>query len=112
MEKEYKKTYRSEPSVHKINVFHITTSYRFFHMSCEECKLQNKCHDIQHKREICMVAKQTEKFLLPFTDANVSSFASDEFYIFINRKNKKQQLQLKNILGFLTVKYMTKYNEH
>ena len=110
MEQEYKKTYRTEPTVHGINVFHIITSYRFFHMSCQDCKLHNKCQNIQHKREICTVAKQTEKLLSPFIDGNVSSFMSDDFYIFIDRKSKKQQTQINNIVGFLTVKYMAKHN--
>lgn len=110
MEQEYKKSYRKEPTVHKINVFHIISSYRFFHMSCEDCKLHDKCLDTKHKMEICAVAKQTEKLLLPFMGGNVSSFIGDEFYIFIDRKNKKQQTQINNIIGFLTVKYMAKYN--
>lgn len=105
MEKEYTKTYRTEPTFHKVNVFHIETSYRFLHISCEECKLQHKCFDTQHKREICNVARNTEKLLLPFTLGHVYSFVSDEFYVLIKQQ---QQEELKQILKFLRMKYMKK----
>ena len=110
MENKKLKSYYMEPSVHRINVFHIKTSYRYFFMTCTDCKFYEKCHDIKHKREICTVAHYTEKYLTPFIDANVSSFIGDEFYIYVNTKNKKHMQQLKNIFGYLTVKFMAKHN--
>lgn len=105
MEKEHIKSYRTEPTVHKVNIFHLMTSYRFLHISCEDCKLQHKCHNIQHKREICTVARNTEKLLINFTWGKISGFISDDFYILV--KNNEQN-ELKEIFKFLRMKYIKK----
>ncbi len=102
---QYKKSYRKEPTFHKVHVFHLDTSYRFFHISCEECKLQHRCSATQHKREICSVAKNTEKLLLPLTCGHVYSFVSDEFYILPKTRYPQE---LKEIFKFLRMKYMKK----
>ena len=105
MENKQYKSYRTEPRIHKVNVFHIETSYRFLHISCEECKLQHKCHDIQHKREICAAARNTEKLLSSLTLGHVYSFVSDEFYI---RPKTHFPQELKDIFKFLRMKYVKK----
>ena len=105
MENKQHKSYRKEPTIHKVNVFHMGTLYRFLRISCETCKLEHKCHEIKHKREICTVSKNAEKLLIPFTRGRISSFMSDEFYIIAKRKEEKQ---LKDIFKFLRMKYVKK----
>lgn len=105
MENETQKSYRSEPTIHKVNVFHLYSSYRFLRITCEECKFQHRCHHIRHKREICTVAKNAENLLLRFTHAQVSSFASHEFYVI---PQSKSQNELKEIFKFLKMKYVKK----
>lgn len=106
MEKEHIRSYRTEPTIHNVNVFHMQTSYRFFHLSCENCKLHLRCHDIKHKREICSAAKKAENILIHFTRAKISSFASDDFYVLFNKKNEQE---LNKILKFLQMKFMKKH---
>ena len=106
MENEKHKSYRLEPTIHKVNVFHLYSSYRFFCITCEECKFQHKCHDTKHKREICTVAKNTENLLMRFTHAQVSSFVAHEFYVL---PQSKSQNELKEIFKFLKIKYMKKH---
>ena len=105
MEAEHTKSYRTKPTIHKVNIFHLGTSYRFLHVSCEDCKPQHKCHNIKHKREICTVAHNTEKLLINFTRGRVASFISDDFYILA--KNSEQE-ELKEIFKFLRMKYIKK----
>lgn len=108
MDNQENKSYGSKPTVHKVNVFHFHTLYRFFNISCETCKKQHKCHDIDHKREICAVAKAAEKLLVPFTIGNVSSFTSDDFYIATQENSIADSVNFKEIFKFLTMKYMKK----
>ena len=105
MEEKRLKSYHTEPTVHRINVFHMGTFYRFLFIKCETCKLQHKCLNIKHKREICKVAQNTENLLINFTRGRISSFLSDEFYILA--RNSEQQ-ELKEIFKFLKMKYVKK----
>ena len=105
MENTQHKSYRKKPTIHKVNVFHMHSLFRFLYISCENCKFEHKCHDIKHKREICSVSKNVEKLLIPFTHGRVSSFLADEFYILAKRKEEKQ---LKDIFKFLRMKYVKK----
>ena len=98
METEHYKSYRKEPTFHKVNVFHLDTSYRFFHISCQTCKLQNKCKDVHHKREICVVSEKVENLLIDFIRGHVNGFVGNDFFIL----TKKDELErLKKIFKFL-----------
>ncbi len=105
MENEQRKSYRKKPTIHKVNVFHMHSLFRFLYISCETCKFEHRCHDTKHKREICTVSRNAEKLLIPFTHGRVSSFLADEFYILVKHKEEKQ---LKDIFKFLRMKYVKK----
>ena len=99
---------QKNPLWHKINVFHLLTFYRFFHISCENCKFKTYCEPIKHKREICEIANKTRKLLAPYTFGHVSSFASDDFYIKPETKNNIQKQEIKNLLLKIWLKYTVK----
>ena len=105
--KHYKSYHMEEPTVHRVNVFNLNSQYRYLFIHCERCKFYNRCLNIKHKREICLVAKKTEELLMPFTQARVSSFLSDEFYI---QAKSKHTDNLKRIFKFLRMKYVTDQN--
>ena len=90
---------------HKVNVFHIHTQYRFFHISCDNCKLKEKCEPIRHKREICDVATDTRELLAQHTVGHVSSFVSDDFYIITQKKNRVQKNAFKTAVHEIWLKY-------
>ena len=104
MGKENYKYYKMDETVHNVNVFHIYSRYRFLHISCKNCKLQDNCHNIKHKREICVVAKDAENRFNPFLYGRVSCFASDDFYL----NSKSHQRQLHSLFCRLEKKYKTK----
>ena len=105
MEQKQYKSYRKEPTIHRVNVFHLMSSYRLFHMSCEDCKLEYKCCGEKHKNTICVVARKMENLLTNFTRGRIASFISDDFYILAH---KKEQEELKEIFKFLRMKYKKK----
>jgi hypothetical protein len=105
MKKKHIESCQSKPTVHRVNVFHMGTSYRFLSIKCETCKLQYKCHDIKHKREICKVSRNAENLLINFTRGRVSSFLSDDFYILAR---SSEQQEIKDIFKFLRMKYVKK----
>ena len=76
---------------HKVNVFHINTSFRFFHFSCDDCKFKTHCESVRHKSEICGIAHEARELLTNYTIGYVASFVSDDFYIKIKKKNKKHR---------------------
>ena len=99
------KSCNKKPVIHKINIFHLHTAYRFFTTSCLNCKLQSQCKNINHKREICMVASYAEKLLNSLTQGRVSSFRTDDFYILPQNKYKKQKLE--RVLKSIQKKYIS-----
>ena len=103
MEKPQYKSYRTEPTLHRVNVFHLYSMYRFMNFSCEICKFHDDCLDIKHKREICKVAKDTERHFIDFIHANVSSFSSDDFYIC--GKHEKSEVYIKKTVERILKKY-------
>ena len=107
MAKEIQKSYCLGPTFHKVNVFHLDTFYRFFHISCQTCKLQNKCKDAHHKREICAASKKVENLLIDFMHGHVNGFVADDFFILTK---KDEQERLKKIFKFLLMKYAIEQN--
>ena len=103
MEKPQYKSYRTEKTFHKVNVFHMYSTYRFMNFSCEKCKFHDVCLDIKHKREICKVAKDTERHLIDFTRANISSFSSNDFYVY--GKHKRSEVYIKKTVEKILKKY-------
>ena len=108
MEQENYKSYRTDPTFHTVNVFHLYSNYRFMNISCKICKLHDKCHDIKHKREICKAAKDTERYFANFIHGNISSFSSDDFYIY--GKHKKSEIYIKQMADKILSKYVKKEN--
>ena len=106
METEQYKSYLLTPSIHNVNVFHLYSGFCFFHISCTTCKLEHKCYDTKHKREICVVAQKIEKLLLPITIAKNYGFMSQDFCVV--PKKKTNQEELKETLKFLRMKYIKK----
>ena len=93
---------------HKVVVFHWNTPHVLLKISCNNCKLEHKCHDIEHKRDNCAVSKATEKLIGPFTRATVSGFVSEEFYIDGRYSSFRHKENFKNIFKFLRMKYVKK----
>ena len=102
MESEFENFYEEKPTLHKVNVFHAITLYRFLHVCCETCKLQSQCESIAHKQ--CKVSKSVEKTLEPFISAKVSGFIGEEFYIKSNGKKQEMERKIKSILREYTYK--------
>lgn len=96
--------YRNKTSEHKVNVFHIHSLYRFFHISCKNCVLKTQCKPIKHKREACEIADEAHELLTQCTVGHVSSFASDDFYI----QSDKQKSKIERVLQHLSKKYTVK----
>ena len=108
MENEKYKSYKMDETVHNVNVFHIYSKYRFLHISCKNCKLEDNCRNIKHKREICVVAKDAENRFNPFLYGHVSCFASDDFYIC--GKHQKSEVYIKKMVQILLEKYSKDQN--
>ena len=89
---------------HKVNVFHVISSYRFFHISCDNCKLKTQCEPIQHKNKTCKIASEARELLTNYTVGYVASFASDDFYI----QSDKQKPNVRPIILYLLEKYTSK----
>ena len=106
MEQEYQKSYRTEPTIHNVNVFHLYSGFCFFHVSCPKCKFEHKCHNVKHKREICTVAQKAEKLLLSLRLAENRGFMSQDFYVV--PKQRADHEELKEIFKFLRMKYIKK----
>lgn len=107
-EKKQYKSYRTGPTFHTVNVFHLYSGYRFMKISCENCILNEKCFDIKHKREICVVAHDTERYFANFIRINISSFSSDDFYIY--GKHKKSEDYIRKMVNRLFAKYKKEEN--
>lgn len=90
--------------MHKVNIFHLYTSYRFLNISCENCKLQSQCETTVRKREYCKVGTYADKLLTHLISGHVSSFASDDFYV--HASNRKEGKKLGRILKSIQKKYM------
>ena len=103
MENKQFKSYRTEPTFHRVNVFHIYSTYRFLNFSCEICKFSDVCHNIKHKREICIVAQSTARYFNNFIRASVSSFSSDDF--FICGKHERSEIYIKKTVERILKKY-------
>ena len=108
MGKDQYKSYTQEPTIHSVNVFLLSDLRRLFHISCENCKHEHKCHDIEHKRDNCVVSKAAEKLIGPFVRATVSGFVSEEFYIDGKYSSFKDKENFKNIFKFLRMKHVKK----
>ncbi len=84
-----------------VNIFHIDTFYRFWHISCQNCFLGPKCAQKTRKRESCVVADDAEKNLIKFIRGHVVSFASNDFYV----QTKNSRRDILPILNHLMKKY-------
>ena len=91
--------------MHKVNIFHLYTSYRFLNISCENCKLQSQCDGISHKSEACKVVSYSDRLLSFLVRGHILSFSSDDFYVLAETPNAKQKL--KRILKSIQKKYMS-----
>ena len=108
MENEHYKYYKTDPTIHNVNIFHIYSKYRFLHLSCKNCIFEDQCHDIKHKREICVVSKDTERRISPFIRGHVSCFASDDFYIC--GKHQKSEVYINKMVQIILKKYVKDQN--
>ena len=93
-------------SQHKVNVFHLISFYRFFHISCKDCKLKTHCESVKHKGESCKIVQDTRKLLAQYAVGYVSSFDSDDFYI--KSVNIVQNQETKKLLSKIWSKYAVK----
>ena len=94
---------------HKVNVFHIDSSFRFFHISCDDCKLKTQCESISHKNKNCEIASDARKVLAGYTVGYVASFVSDDFYIKIKKRKKHdRKIKFESALFQLWSKYAAK----
>ncbi len=92
---------------HRVNVFHIDTSYRFFTLGCDGCKQQPNCGDEKHKSEICKLAICATRLLMSFTRGSVISFKTHDFYIGpLKNRYTKQQFYI--VLARLRKKFLLK----
>ncbi len=89
------------PTIHKIELCAFDDWYTFLYISCKICKYQEKCENIKHKSEICIVAQKLEKVVGPISYCRVASFMKDEFYI------KRNHLKtIKDTAKFFRMKYI------
>ena len=88
---------------HTVSVFHLYTSHKFLKIKCTNCKNKDLCSDTKHKREICVVAKKATEALKKYTHGRVSSFASDEFYVCVDKNRDKKNLG--NIIHKIKMEY-------
>ena len=93
---------------HKVNIFHLISLYRFFHLSCENCKLKTHCEPIKRESKECEIAKDAKKLFELHIVGHVSSFDSDDFYIKPESKNIVQQREIKKSLSKMWSKYAVK----
>lgn len=105
MNKKNHKYMADNSLLHKINVFHVKTSHRFFSFSCDDCKLNAQCKPVRRKNEICEIAKDARELLTCYSVGYVASFASDDFYIKIKKKNHNRKHEFKKALFQLWSKY-------
>lgn len=108
MEKEEKTSCMGKPISHKVVIFHWDLPRVLLKISCDTCKHEHRCHNLEHKRDNCIVSKATEKLIGPFVRATVSGFVSEEFYIDGKYSSFKDKEQFKNIFKFLRMKYVKK----
>ena len=101
MESEQYKSYRTEPTIHKIEVRAFDEPCTYLYVSCKICKYQEKCAKVKHKSEICVVAGKLNKIIGPISYCRVSSFLTDEFYV--KRNHTKT---LKETAKFFRMKYI------
>ena len=109
LDEEEKNSCETKPRVHRINVFHIDTSYMFFTVNCENCKKQSECKNEKHKSDTCKIAICADKLLMRFVQGKVISFRTHDFYIrALKKRDTKQQFYV--MLARLRKKFVIKPN--
>ncbi len=98
------KVYNMNEVSHKVNVFHIYSGYHYMKIKCADCKLEEFCRPVKHKREICAVANDTEESIGQYVYGKNSSFAYDDFYIIEN--DERERLQIAKKLYKIQQKYL------
>ena len=98
------KSYKMDPTIHRVNIFHLYSNYNFMYLSCKVCKLRDECYNIKHKSEICELAKDTNNMLKNFIRGHICSFGSDDFYVYT--KHPEKEWQIKKAAKHLFTKYM------
>lgn len=99
------KSYYSEETIHKVEVRDFKSLRVFLYISCDKCKQKEKCKNIKHKREICVVSQKLDKLIGYLTRCRVSGFLADEFYTFDGKTHVEQ---IKKTVKYLRMKYMVK----
>nr|MBQ0091244.1 hypothetical protein [Candidatus Enterousia merdequi] len=107
MDEKKTKKYLQGPGFHKVVVFSIINFHKFFCISCDNCIFHQDCHEVRHKREICVAAKETTKRLKHFTIGHVHGFIEDEFYV---SENPKERDWLNSTLYKIQQKYISDQN--
>ena len=105
MNNEQDTSFDTAITTHKVDIFHFCTFFRYTHISCKECKLEYKCRDETEKNQTCLVAKDAEKQLKPFTLGRVYKLNADEFYLYVKYED---DFKLKEIINSLKIKFMKK----
>ena len=108
MEKEEKTSCPEKLISHKVVVFHWDVPRVLLKVYCDICKYEHRCHNIEHKRDNCIVSQATEKLIGPFTRASVSGFVSEEFYIDGKYSSFADKEHFKKIFKYLRMKYVKK----
>lgn len=72
---------KEKTSLHFVTVYRMKNFHKLFSISCINCKLQDQCAPVKHKRENCAVANSVENVLGEIVSAHVSGFINNEFYV-------------------------------
>ena len=82
---------QSEEIPHIINIFNVYNRYRVLKFSCENCKMRKDCIVSFKKKTECIVAEKLNTWLQPFLVGRCDTFASDDFYVNISNRLRKDR---------------------